>query len=103
MEDIRTDVVVDWTAQTNQNLNNNGKNGDAGNILRDYAGSSSVATNRPAEFYHLNNNRKYFTNSNYLYNKNKNLRRSVDNLLEVDINYNNSKFQVSGIWARWVL
>lgn len=101
MEDIR-DVIVDWTVSpqsppsvvnggvgAKQKLNNAVLNNGTANK---YFMNNS---NKLSETYgHNNNNRRFIANANYIINgqlaniKNKNnMRRSMDNLLEIETNY----------------
>lgn len=111
MEDIR-DLIVDWTVSPKspssvvnggvspkQKLNNDVRNNN-GN-----ANSYFMNNNKLQDTYGYNNNtkRRFIANANYIINgqlaniKNKNnMRRSMDNLLEIETNFTQN-FQVDNI------
>lgn len=119
MEDIR-DVIVDWTVSPKsppsvisgvgggpkQKLNNAVlNNGSANNY---FMNNNSGSNNKISETYGYNNNRRFTANANYIINgqlaniKNKNnMRRSMDNLLEIETNYPQN-FQVYRIQKFWL-
>lgn len=122
MEDIRGDVVVDWQPTGASKLNNANFNNAINRYYKNQlSGSSSLRQPSAAatlehhqQLMAALNNRKYFTNANYLMatngggggggaagNRSKlNMRRSMDNLLEIETNYDRN-FQVYIIY--WLI
>lgn len=106
MEDIR-DVIVDWTVspQSPPSVVNGGPKQKLNNAVMNNNGTANKYfisnNNKLAETYgYNNNNRRFIANANYIINgqlaniKNKNnMRRSMDNLLEIEASYTQN-FQV---------
>lgn len=108
MEDIR-DVIVDWTVSPQappsvggggpkQKLNNavQNNNGPANNYFM-----NNNSNKMPETYGYNNKNTRFIANANYIINgqlaniKNKNnMRRSMDNLLEIETNNYPQNFQV---------